>query len=74
MKELNNTVKYNRYGLASSEVQCSVLFSDNTKKHCTSLEGSKHSYIELAKTFKLIHIRLVSMGYVIEKGKIYKPN
>ncbi len=29
--------------------------------------------IQLAKTLKKIHTRLLAEGYVIEDGKIYKP-
>lgn len=53
MKELNNTVKYKKMLLASGEVQCSVLFSDNTKKHCTSLEG-RSSFFNDAETKNIV--------------------
>lgn len=36
-------------------------------------EGNINSLIELAKILKRIHVRLVMEGYVIEKGRIYKP-
>lgn len=57
MKELNNTVEY-KSDLTSSEVQCSVLFSDNTKKHCTSLvvssdEDNKKKLKLFLKSFAL---------------------
>lgn len=66
-----NTTDKNK--LAPSEVPVDVPCS-NGPLSGTSLGGSSKSYIELAKTFKSIHIRLASMGYKIENGRIYEPN
>ena len=61
MNKLNNTVEYET-DLASSEVQCPVLFSDNTKKHCTSLEGSEDE--EKLKLFlKSLALKIIKNNY-----------
>ena len=59
--------------LVPSEVQVDVLCSNGSSVTCTSL-GSNKPFIELAKTFKAIHIRLLAMGYKIENGRLIENN
>jgi hypothetical protein len=59
--------------LVPSEVQVDIPCSNGLSVTCTSLGGNK-PFIELAKTFKAIHIRLLAMGYKIENGRLIENN
>lgn len=59
--------------LVPNEVQGNVLCSNSSSQLCTSLGVKYHrECVELGKTFKSIHIRLLAMGYKINNGKITK--
>ncbi len=73
MSKLHEIIKNRPSFLVPSEVQGDVSCSNDASIPCTSL-GSNKPFIELAKIFKSIHVRLLAMGYKIENGLLIENN
>jgi hypothetical protein len=71
INELHKT-KESELSLVPSEVQSNVLCSNNSFSLCTSLGGKNTEFIELAKIFKGIHLRMKALGHKIHDGKVLK--